>query len=264
MAGSISILVSCRQEQWAFVPALARRYHLGVEVGDFADPEVLEGDWRVRLAEIRPLLEQIPGERAMHGPRSEINVGVRDSGLVAFARRRCQIGLEVAAEVGAATIVFHTGYNPLIKAPGFDRRWTARSADFWRSLAEEAAPLGVHLGLENAWEPRAEILRGLVDTVNMPSVRACFDVGHANVYSRQPAQEWISILGSDLAYMHLHNNDGRQDSHRALDEGSVDFSRLLPLLAISPQPPRLTLEVSGDRDEVEDSVVYVRRLLRLP
>lgn len=263
MVRSLSLLVACQREQWDLVPALARRYGLGVEVGDFADPDLLEGEWRARLAEITPLLEQVPGERALHGPRSDLNPGLRDRGLVSFIRERYRRAFELAPLIGARTVVFHSGFNPLIRAPGFERRWVERSADFWRGLAEEAGPLGLQIVLENLWEPTPEVLRDLVDAVASPHLRACFDVGHANVYSQRPAWEWASRLGERIATVHLHNNDGRQDSHWPLERGTVDFDRFLPLLTLSPTPPRLVLEVSGDREGIEDSLFYLRRLLSL-
>lgn len=261
MAANLRVLIASQGENWAFVPGLARAFGLGVEVGDFADPDLLEGDWRARWAELRPLLEQIPGERALHGPRSDLNVGLRDRGLAAFGRERCRRAMEVACEIGAGTLVFHTGYNPLIRAPGFDRRWTQRSAEFWRGLGEEAGPMGLLLLLENVWEGHPQVVRDLVDAVDLPAVRACFDVGHANVFGRRPAAEWLAVLGERAAQVHLHNNDGRSDSHAPLEEGSVDYSRLLPLLALMPQPPRLVVEVRGGREEVEGSLVFLRRLL---
>jgi sugar phosphate isomerase/epimerase len=263
VAESLMLLVACQRDGWAYVPALARQHRLGVEIGDFADPDLLEGDWRGRLEELRPLLEQIPGERILHGPRSDLNPGLRDRALVAFCRERYLRALDVAAEAGAGAVVFHAGYNPLIRAPGFDRRWVGRSAEFWRGVAAEAGPLGLQVLLENAWEPTPQLLCELLDAVDSPAVWACFDVGHANVYSRRPAGEWLDTLGGRLRLVHLHNNDGRLDSHSPLEEGTVDYGRLLPLLLLSPQPPWLVLEIQGGRQKVEGSLLYLRRLLGL-
>ncbi len=255
------LLIACQRDDWEDLPALVRLFPLGVEVGDFADPDVLEGDWQRRLEELRPRLEALPGPRALHGPRSDLNPGLRDRGLVAFCRERYRRALEVAAALGASVAVFHTGFNPLIRAPGFERRWLQRSADFWRGLGEEASPFGITVLLENVWEPQPQILRDLVDAVDLPTVRACLDIGHANIYSRQPAGEWLSALGDRVVYVHLHNNDGRMDTHASLERGTVDYARILPLLLLSPQPPALVLEVSGGRQERQESLLYLRRLL---
>jgi sugar phosphate isomerase/epimerase len=263
MAVSVSLQIACHGEGWAVVPTLARRHRLGVEVGDFADPDLLEGEWRGRWQEIRSLLKGVPGRVTLHGPRSDLNPGLRDRGLTAFCRQRYQLALEVAAEIGAERVVFHTGFNPMIRAPGFEGRWIKRCAVFWRDLAEAAEPEGVGIALENLWEPRPEIQRDLIDAVGSPLVRACFDVGHSNIYSQQPPERWVSCLGGRLACVHLHNNDGREDSHSPLEDGTVDFSRFLPLLLLSSEPPCLVLEVSGGRQDLEDSLFFLRRLLSL-
>lgn len=262
MTDVLHLSISCQGRAWRFVPALAQRHHTGVEVGDFSDPDLLPS-WRERWREIRSLLAEIPGEITMHGPRSEMNPGLRDREMVDLCRRRYRLALDIAAEIEAGAVVFHSGFNPLIRAPGFTGRWIRRSADFWRELAQEAGRLGVQILLENVWEPQPEVLGDLVDAVGSPFVRVCFDVGHANAYSRERLQDWFSTLGDRVDYVHLHNNDGRLDSHRPLEEGTIDFAGFLPLLAIAPQPPRLVLEISGGRREVEDSLFYLRRLLGL-
>ncbi|MGC8873520.1 MAG: sugar phosphate isomerase/epimerase family protein [Chloroflexia bacterium] len=263
MAPALRLLVACQRDDWDHLPVLARLFPLGVEVGDFADPDLLEGDWRARLEELKPLLESLPGLRALHGPRSDLNPGLRDRGLVAFCRERYRRALEVAAALEASVVVFHTGFNPLIRAPGFERRWLQRSADFWQGLGEEAGRLGITLLLENVWEPQPQILRDLVDLVDLPTVRACLDIGHANIYSRYPVGEWVSLLGERVVYVHLHNNDGRMDTHASLEKGTVDYARILPLLVVSPQQPALVLEVSGGKVERQESLFYLRRLLGL-
>ncbi len=263
MAETFQLLVACQRDGWGFVPALARRHRLGVEVGDFADPDVLEGEWQEVWREIGPLLEELPGPRALHGPRSDLNPGLRDRGLVAFCRERYRRALTVAVEIGADMAVYHTGFNPLIRAPGYARRWTQRSAAFWQELGEEAGRMGLTIALENHWEPRPEVLCDLIDAVGLPTVRACFDVGHANAYSRQSPGQWLSTLAGRVVCIHLHNNDGRLDSHSPLEQGTVDYARFLPLLAIQAERPRLVLEVAGGRQEVQDSLFYLRRIMSL-
>lgn len=262
-ASTLSILIACQGEGWDYVPSLARRYGTGIEVGDVADPDLLDGDWGGLWRELGPLLAQVPGERTLHGPRGGFNPGLRDRGAQAFFGARYRRALDAAAEIGASSVVFHSGFNPLIRVPGFEQRWVRRSAAFWRSLAEEAAPRGLGITIENVWEPQPEVLRDLIAAIDAPNVGACFDVGHANIYSRRPPADWLSCLGSTVRYMHLHNNDGRMDRHLPLEEGTVDFSQFLPALVLSPQPPRLVLEVSGGPHQVEDSLFYVRRLLGL-
>ncbi len=261
MAATADLLIAAQGEAWDDALFLAQRYHTGVEIGDFGDPDLLEGDWPGRVEELRPLLAGIPGRRTLHGPRSELNPGLRDRGLVALAWERYLRAIEIAALLEVEAVVFHSGFNPLIRAPGFTRRWTRRSALFWQDLAREAAGRDLEILVENVWEPHPEGLRDLIEAIDRPNVRACFDVGHANVYSREPPQRWLAHLGDLVTCLHLHNNDGRMDTHQPLEEGTVEFARFLPLLALHPQPPRLVLEVSGGRRALEEGLLYIRRLL---
>ena len=72
-----------------------------------------------------------------------------------------------------------------------------------------------------------EYIRDVCDGVDDPRLRICLDVGHANVYSQAPAEQWIEMLGSRIVHVHMHNNDGLRDLHAPLDEGSLDVERVL-------------------------------------
>ncbi|MDY5220131.1 MAG: TIM barrel protein [Eubacteriales bacterium] len=81
--------------------------------------------------------------------------------------------------------------------------------------------------LENVLDVHPEYIRDVCDGVDDPRLRICLDVGHANVYSQAPAEQWIEMLGSRIVHVHMHNNDGFRDLHAQLDEGSLDVERVL-------------------------------------
>jgi sugar phosphate isomerase/epimerase len=101
------------------------------------------------------------------------------------------------------------------------------------------------VALENMWEWEPSLITDVLDQVALPSLKACLDVGHAHLYSTVPLADWLAALGSHLVYAHVNNNNGLADQHRALDDGVLDYTRILPQLRALPAPPTISLEIAG-------------------
>jgi sugar phosphate isomerase/epimerase len=50
------------------------------------------------------------------------------------------------------------------------------------------------------------------------------DVGHANISGT--LKEFVRDMASDLAELHLHDNEGSWDQHMAIGEGTTDFGEI--------------------------------------
>ena len=237
-------LISC--ERLSDLPAylaLARRYKLGLELQEFSNPILLDDDWGERMREYRSLLNGFHGDLSMHGAFIDLISGSPDRRVAAIARDRYRQNLEVAQRLGARVIDFHANYLPLVDHPSYLPDWENRQVDFWGPLAEEAKQVGVTLVLENMWEPDPSIICRVLTRIKSPHLKACLDVGHASLYSRLPVSLWISALGDELVYTHLHNNHGTTDEHLAFGDGVIDFPELLATLRTLPRPPQFTLEL---------------------
>ncbi|MHC4600573.1 MAG: sugar phosphate isomerase/epimerase family protein [Planctomycetota bacterium] len=96
--------------------------------------------------------------------------------------------------------------------------------------------------LENVFEPDGEPVIELLDRLSGPRFRACLDMGHAHLFSRDvPA--WVERLGSRIAYVHLHDNDGVWDLHRPPGRGEANLAGAMKALASLSDRPRINIEV---------------------
>ena len=120
----------------------------------------------------------------------------------------------VAAEVNAPVVV-HPGYFA----------WKGEREEaigqFRRSLADlkqAAGELSVTFYLENmpAWD--YFFLRFPDELPLLDGQGFALDVGHANLNGCLPG-----FLGKTLAHVHLHDNDGKTDSHDPVGKGTIDF-----------------------------------------
>jgi len=236
--------------------ALARARALGLELQEFSNPALLDGDWRGALREYQAHLDGFAAPITMHGAFIDLISGSPDRRVAAIARERYRQNLEIAHALGARVIDFHANYLPLVDHPSYLPDWEKRQVEFWAPLAEEAAQDGVTLVLENMWEPDPGIISRVLARINSPNLKACLDVGHASLYSRLPTSVWIKQLGDQLVYAHLHNNHGTTDEHLAFGDGVIDFPELLDTLRALPQPPMFILELPN-LEAIQASLSYL-------
>lgn len=242
--------------------ALARKYNVGIEIQVYGyDPDLLDNDWRAVVAQHKTALRGFTGEIALHGAFYDMSSASNDSRITALTRERYLQNLDIAAELGAHNVVFHTNYLPIIRHPDYLPPWTGRQVAFWRELAERARQLGLVIALENMWEPEPEIIGDVLEQIGSPSLAACLDVGHVHLFSDSlPVSAWVERLEKYLVHCHLNNNQGVYDNHLALDAegGEIPYDTIIPLLENLSPTPLVCLEMDNLAD-LERSLRYLGR-----
>ena len=123
-----------------------------------------------------------------------------------------------AAEIGAA-VVLHPGYF------AWEQEREQAIAQFAKSLAElcaAAREYSVMFSFENMGNMDFFNLRTPAD---LPLIGDCgftLDVGHANLNGCLPG-----FLSSHFSHLHLHDNDGRRDTHSPVGEGTIGFPAVI-------------------------------------
>jgi sugar phosphate isomerase/epimerase len=190
---------------------------LGIELQSFWDPNQPEH----YPARIKYQFEKITAIdfKAFHGPFGDLNCGSFDPLIREVSRQRMESGFQTACQLNAPHIIFHHGYVPHTSPP---KNWIPRFAQFWKSFVEDK-PEKVYFHLENMLELSPDMMVESLDTIADPRVSACLDIGHAHCNSTTPVMKWIEKLGSRIAYVHLHDNNGSDDQHAAIGEGDIPF-----------------------------------------
>lgn len=111
--------------------------------------------------------------------------------------------------------------------------------NLYRSLIPAARKYHVTICLENMFRVKcehivsgacatAEEARWYIDTLNEEAGEKlfgfCFDVGHANILSRDIRQE-LKILGERVTILHIHDNDGTRDLHQIPFTQKADWGK---------------------------------------
>ncbi|MCB1046918.1 MAG: sugar phosphate isomerase/epimerase [Calditrichaeota bacterium] len=200
------------------------REGLGIEIQSFWDTKRIEEFPRLATQHLRFLGDLSP--RAFHGHFADLNGGSHDALIREASRIRLLSGMHWARELGATRVVFHGGFVPGTSPP---LSWIPRMTAFWHGLLSDA-PSGMCFHLENQLDPSPEILRDLIDSIADERVSACLDVGHAHCNSTVPVPRWVQVLGARVGHVHLHDNDGTRDQHRALGSGTLPLGETLAAL----------------------------------
>ncbi|MGQ9663022.1 MAG: sugar phosphate isomerase/epimerase family protein [Kiritimatiellia bacterium] len=151
--------------------------------------------------------------------------------------------LEMTAFLGGDVVVMHL---PAEVA------WDAlrRSLD---ELQPVVMKLGVRIALENG---KFEAIRKVFSEYSPSFVGLCYDSGHGNLVP--DGLDQLDVCRDRLISVHLHDNDGREDQHRLLFSGTVDWERLARIIGASAYRKCVSIEASMGRSGWEDEAGFLK------
>jgi sugar phosphate isomerase/epimerase len=179
------------------------------------------------------------------------------------AVRETIVAMEAARRLGAADVVLHLGLPHGQEIPPGDNDAGAirRSLE---TLAQSADRAGVRLALEVIPNGLStpNVLIDLIDADLEVGAGICLDFGHAHILGDAP--EATEALSGYVTTTHVHDNDGRDDSHLVPFEGSIDWTATLTQLWKSGYSGALVFEVAdrGDAADVLARTVGARARLQ--
>lgn len=208
---------------------IAKEYDLPIEFAHFCQAENMDGKkGEQTMEEARKILGE-EGFRATvgHGPFNEIFPAAIDSMARAFAMKRLNMAAERLIELGIKKMVVHSGYIPFV----YFKEWHRdRSVEFWQEFMADK-PTDFKIAIENVLDDDPYTLRDIAAKADDKRIGLCLDVGHANIVSQLPIEEWIEEFGTHLSHWHLHNNDGKGDFHKDVFAGSLNMENIMELAA---------------------------------
>lgn len=126
-----------------------------------------------------------------------------------------------------------------------------------RPVVDTAERLGVKLAFENL--RHIPHLRKVLDAFDSPCVGLCYDSGHHHGWGREA--DWLADYGSRLFTLHLHDNDGKQDSHSLPFDGGIDWRPLARKIARTGYtgPTSLEVQAGGGYEERMPAAAFLQR-----
>jgi len=241
-----------------FLPEIAD-LGVGIELGSLGMVGIRsERNWVERCAMHRGVRERFGGPLALHGPFLGMSYAHVDCLINEAVCRRLDMTLRAAEDLRVKRVILHSGYGPEIDIFKLQENWLSRNVSFWQREIQRWADAGIQVVLENDLEPNPDMLARLVSEVNHPSLGLCLDIGHQNVFSDISAPEWVLAWGSRLYHVHLHDNDGANDSHWPLGRGTIDFEPFYAALERHAPEATISLELN---DKIDVKMADIRKLV---
>lgn len=205
--------------------------------------------YRRRVEEAEDWLGSIP--RTLHGPFLHVEASSEKNSVgQAYLFDAYRWAFERAERLGCREMVFHTHQRVIEEAE--KRRAQQNVRDNLSALIRMGSEHGVTLLIENLGIQTSGV--SLFDENDFfqlihdfPRAGCLIDTGHLNVAGWDTARVIEALAGRICAY-HLHNNDGRTDSHRPIGEGNFDFPAFYQLYRRFTPEAGLTLEYGDGPD----------------
>ncbi|MGI5816951.1 MAG: sugar phosphate isomerase/epimerase family protein [Armatimonadota bacterium] len=191
---------------------------------------------------------------AVHAPFWDVVPFAPNPATREASRSQLRRTLEVAGEIGAATVTTHV--IPRVSRPLSDFR--ADVIAFYHELGEVAAGAGVTVTIETGYPPEIDEFAQLVHEIAHPAVGANVDVGHLRALlsddDRRPDAiagaynallvRHLRSLGDRVFHMHLHDvqAEGVRD-HRECGTGIIDYAAVFALLFEADYEGLMTFEL---------------------
>lgn len=255
----ISMSLKWIKEERSMFYSLANRNGFGLEIQAFVMPQVFytKNDYHQTIETYKSELTNFHGVRSLHGPIRNIIPHAEDQDILAVVKDRVRKTLEASKELNCFRVIFHTDINPVVTAPGYYENIAKLQAKFWNEILDEFPDFTICL--ENMWESSPDIFNSILEKSGNPRLRICFDVAHANVYSKVPINEWFEKLRHNIIHIHVNDNNGDFDSHMALGKGNINWAAVFKKIVELESCPTIVIE-NSELKEIEESLKYLEKI----
>ncbi len=229
------------------------------------EPPYLPSDMNSKQRDtLRNTLSSTDLECTLHAPYDDVNLSSLKEPI-----RRASIDImkdciDIAVELSSSILVLHAGACPANQLSRHDdaiQRFRASLLE----LAMYAHDRSIKIGVENKQvgldreiilypDEHLEIVQEYSDF----DVGAVLDVGHANTAGID-LPKYVKLLEPHLIEMHIHDNDGVNDSHVGLGEGTADIEGVVRALLVGKFSGPTILELDS-RESMEKAISTLKSL----
>lgn len=224
--------------------ALRKEYDAKWEFNDFFQPRVLD-DITEQKKIINTYAKVISdfSQDTIHGAFLDMTPHSYDPMIRRVAELRATQSLEIAKELGVRGVVFHTNRIQNFRDDAYLNNWLKSSADFYGALMDKYPNIDIFV--ENMFDEDWDMLAKLGEAMKTFSrFGICFDYAHASIFGQQQAS-WFQGLAPYIRHIHINDNDGENDLHRALGDGCMNWTLYGEQMKKMNAAPSVLIEVQG-------------------
>lgn len=169
--------------------------------------------------------------------------------------------LQVASLLGAPLMRTFMGFSRFERGADVAGE-TTRAVTLLRSLAPQAADLGIRIALENHCDATTPELQQVIERVDSPTVGVCVDLGNFMIHLENPVAA-VKQLAPYIINTHFKDYDMKMENWGfksygvALGEGVIDLKAVLDILVKESRLDRIMLEIVSEPQATEAETLAV-------
>ncbi len=234
---------------------IANDLSCGIEISRIPKQFNINKDFDQVKLYLKEKLKNFQNIITVHGLFFDLNIASRDEGIRELSQKRYYQSLELAKELNATTLLFHTG-KKTTKHKDSQRKFKDNTIKFWESFIKDIEKTHITVVLENVQEADYTFINDIISHINSNQLKASLDTGHVNVHSDHSIVNWIKGYNKNLYHMHLHNNFKDDDSHYGLKEGSINFEQIIDTLFELELYPLFVFEIFKIKDLISSIELF--------
>lgn len=174
------------------------------------------------------------------GPQSVLDITETQKAKRIAIVDQIKRAIEIAETVPFRYLIQHLG----VPDQDFDPRRIDSAFSSLDELRVFAGQRGVEVLLENIPNgmSSAERLNEFLAATHL-NLNYCFDIGHANIMNGVTAE--FELMKERIRSTHIHDNDGKTDSHLFPGQGTIDWKRAMGMLRSRPDQYPMLLELKA-------------------
>ncbi|MDO5847962.1 MAG: sugar phosphate isomerase/epimerase [Methanobrevibacter sp.] len=203
-------------------------------------------------------LESYNLKYSIHSPIVNINIASLNKAIRQASIDEIKKSIDLANKLDSDIVVVHPGSIPFL-GRDFEDHIYDLADEAIKELGAYGDDLGVKATIENmpAFEGHMyQNMEKLNQTLEDFDMFMTLDIGHAYHSGHAPDEMYFDRV----KHIHIHDNNGDDDAHYALGEGSIDLKRIIRKFEDKNYNGIYTIEVN-DSDSVKNSLEYLKKLV---
>jgi sugar phosphate isomerase/epimerase len=178
-----------------------------------------------RISTLKEVAKKHNIEYSIHAPFADVNLASPIKPMLNVSLKRVKQSISHANTLGAKLVVIHPGAHTGISSfyPGEDWKQNIQSLQEIYAYAEDR---GVNIALENLPAKYWFLLSSPADFSRFYketglSIGIVLDLGHAHLEGQ--IEPFFNQLADKIVHIHASNNDGSDDQHNGLEDGTINY-----------------------------------------
>lgn len=214
------LLIIPKQDALKEYLSVAEEYELGFEYNDFFLPDLLDDEEKLQKTIAKYKVCNLPKVTTLHGAFFDVIPFSVDRRIRKISDGRIRQSIEIAGELGAKAVIFHTNYNPFLNSKAYVASWLENNVEYWSGILKAYPEMNIYL--ENMFDTTPDLLEALSERLSgYANYGVCLDYAHASLSDVAP-EVWAERLGKYVKHIHINDNDLVSDLHLAWGAGKIN------------------------------------------